>query len=328
MTITLSAIFLVLFFLIELFYFRIADRYNIIDKPNFRSSHSNITIRGGGIIFTIAVLLHCFVFDFSYPFFMLGLVIISSISFADDIKPISNRFRIICHFLAVALLFYQVALFQLPVYIIPIAFVMAIGIINAINFMDGINGLTGIYSFVTLLTLYYLDTNVALNFVSKDLLITALLAVAVFMFFNLRTKAKSFAGDVGSVGIAFIIIFFMVSLIVASGKVTYLFLLLLYGLDAISTIVFRLVRRENIFEAHRSHFYQFLANEKRIPHPMVALGYAIIQMIFNALLIMLEPSLTWAIIGAVLLGLLFVALRLALEGKSRLLLKEKPPTKA
>ncbi|WP_316844682.1 UDP-GlcNAc--UDP-phosphate GlcNAc-1-phosphate transferase [Pedobacter psychrodurus] len=328
MNITSSAIFLALFFLIELFYFRIADRYNIIDKPNFRSSHSKITIRGGGIIFTIAVLLHCFISDFSYPFFVLGLVIISSISFADDIKPISNRFRIICHFLAVSLLFYQVGLFKLPIYIVPVAFVMAIGIINAINFMDGINGLTGIYSFVTLLTLYYLDTNVTPDFVSKDLLITAILAVTVFMFFNLRTKAKSFAGDVGSVGIAFIIIFFMVSLIVASGKVTYLLLLLLYGLDAISTIVFRLVRRENIFKAHRSHFYQFLANEKRIPHPMVALGYAISQSIFNALLIILEPSLTWTIIGVVLLGLLFVALRFTLEGKRRLLLREKQPSKA
>ncbi|RYF26385.1 MAG: UDP-GlcNAc--UDP-phosphate GlcNAc-1-phosphate transferase [Flavobacteriales bacterium] len=328
MTITLSAIFLVLFFIIELCYFRIADRYNIIDKPNFRSSHSSITIRGGGIIFTIAVLLHCFVFDFSYPFFVLGLVIISGISFADDINPVSNRFRIICHFLAVSLLFYQVGLFQLPIFIVLMAFVMAIGIINAINFMDGINGLTGIYSFVTLFTLYYLNTNVVVGFVSNDLLITALLAVAVFMFFNLRTKAKSFAGDVGSVGIAFILIFLVLSLMLSSSNLNYLLLLLLYGLDTITTIVFRLIRKENIFEAHRSHFYQFLANEKRIYHPVVASGYAIVQLTFNILLIIVNPSLIWAIIGAVSIGLLFIALRFALEGKGRLLKSPKPTIQA
>jgi UDP-GlcNAc:undecaprenyl-phosphate/decaprenyl-phosphate GlcNAc-1-phosphate transferase len=328
MSILSYIIFFFVFFIIELIYFKIADQYNIIDKPNFRSSHSKITIRGGGIIFTIAILLYFFVFGYSYPFFVLGLVIISSISFADDIKPISNKLRIICHFVAVSLLFYQVGLFQFPVYIIPIAFIMAIGIINAINFMDGINGLTGLYSFVTLLTLYYLNNYMVLGFVSNELLVTAMLALIVFMFFNLRTKAKSFAGDVGSVGIAFIMIFVMVSLLITSNNLSYLLLLLLYGLDTISTIVFRLVRRENIFEAHRSHFYQFLANEKGISHPVVALGYAIVQLIFNTLLIMLEPSLTWATIGVILLGFLFVAIRFALEGKSRLLLREKPPTKA
>jgi len=327
MSILSYIIFFFVFFIIELIYFKIADRYNIIDKPNFRSSHSKITIRGGGIIFTIAILLYFFVFDYSYPFFVLGLLLISSISFADDIKPISNKLRIICHFLAVSLLFYQVGLFQLPVYIIPIAFIMAIGIINAINFMDGINGLTGVYSFVTLLTLYYLNHHMVLGFVSNDLLLTAMLALVAFMFFNLRTKAKSFAGDVGSVGMAFIIIFVMVSLLISSGNVSYLLLLLLYGLDTITTIVFRLARKENIFEAHRSHFYQFLANEKGISHPVVALGYAISQLILNILLIIVNPSLIWAIIGAILIGLMFVILRFSLEGKNRLLTGQKSSLK-
>ena len=49
-------IILVLLFLAELFYFHIADKYNIIDKPNERSSHTRITLRGGGIIFYLGAL--------------------------------------------------------------------------------------------------------------------------------------------------------------------------------------------------------------------------------------------------------------------------------
>jgi len=319
MTLPTSIILLVLFFLIELLYFKIADWQNIIDKPNFRSSHSDITIRGGGIIFTVAILLYFLSSDFNYPFFVLGLSIISGISFADDIKPVSNKLRIICHFLAVSLLFFQIGMFGLPFYIIILSFIIAIGIINAINFMDGINGLTGIYAFVTLLTLYYLNNYVDMGFAVNDLIIFAILAVVVFMFFNLRFKAKSFAGDVGSIGIAFILIFLIGSLIIMSGNLNYLLLLLLYGLDSVTTIIFRLIRKENIFDAHRSHFYQFLANEKKIPHPIVAMGYALIQLLFNWILIEVNPNSSLAIISTIFVGVLFIILRFLIEGKKRLL---------
>ncbi len=319
MTIPSSIILLVLFFLIELLYFKIADWQNIIDKPNFRSSHSAITIRGGGIIFTLAILLYFFSFNFNNPFFVLGLLIISGISFADDIKPVSNKLRIICHFLSVSLLFSQIGMFGLPFYIVIMSFIIAIGIINAINFMDGINGLTGVYTFVTLLTLYYLNNHVDMGFAANDLIIFAILAVMVFMFFNLRVKAKSFAGDVGSVGIAFILIFLIGSLMIMSGNLNYLLLLLLYGLDSVTTIIFRLIRKENIFDAHRSHFYQFLANEKKIPHPVVAIGYGIVQLLFNWILIEANPNAGLAVMAVILVGILFIILRFFLEGKERLL---------
>ncbi|RDC54252.1 UDP-GlcNAc--UDP-phosphate GlcNAc-1-phosphate transferase [Pedobacter chinensis] len=319
MTIFISTIFLLLFFLIELLYFKIASHYNIIDKPNFRSSHSNITIRGGGIIFAIGMLIYFVAFGFSYPYFILGLLIISAVSFVDDIKPVSNKLRIICHFFAVLLLFFQTGMLDLPIYLVALSFVIVIGIINAINFMDGINGLTGIYAFVTLITLYYLNNYIDTDFVANDLIIVAILSVIVFLFFNLRIKAKSFAGDVGSVGIAFILVFLIGSLIIMSQNLNYLLLLLLYGLDSITTIVFRLMRKENIFSAHRSHFYQFLANEKNIPHPLVAIGYAIVQLLFNGALIIVKPSYSLAIIYVILVGTLFIMLRFLLEGKKRLL---------
>ncbi len=76
----------------ELIYFRIADRFNIIDKPNLRSSHKSIVLRGGGIIFTISLLVYFFSHQLAYPWFMFGLIIITGISFADDVKHQSSLF--------------------------------------------------------------------------------------------------------------------------------------------------------------------------------------------------------------------------------------------
>jgi len=320
MTLPISIIFLLLFFLLEMLYFKIADKYNIIDKPNSRSSHNIITIRGGGIIFTLGMLLYFVSFGFGYPYFMLGLLIISGISFADDIKPVSNKLRITCHFFAVLLLFYQIGVFEQHIYIVVLAFIVTIGIVNAINFMDGINGLTGIYSFIALLTLWYLNNYVHIGFADNNLIILAILALVVFNFFNLRFKAKCFAGDVGSVGIAFIIVFLIGTLITKSGNPIYFFLLLIYGLDSITTIIFRLIRRENIFDAHRTHFYQFLANEKKISHPVVAIIYALAQAVANAIIIISNPNLSVGLLfWIILVGLSFIVLRFWLEGKKHLL---------
>jgi len=147
--------------------------------------------------------------------------------------------------------------------------------------------------------------------------------VIVFVFFNFRRKAICFAGDVGSVGIAFIIIFLIAQLITTSGDITYLFLFLVYGLDTITTIIFRLFRGENIFEAHRSHFYQFLANEKKIPHQYVALMYGIIQLLINVYCISHNfYALPIKLLLLFVCVLIFVLLRFSLEGKSLLLVQK------
>src|SRR5674476_258817 len=97
----------ILLFAAELAYFRLADHYNIIDKPNQRSSHTSITLRGGGIVFYIGVLLYFALEGFQYPWFFMGLTLLSIISFADDIRPQSSKLRLVLHFLAMALMFYQ-----------------------------------------------------------------------------------------------------------------------------------------------------------------------------------------------------------------------------
>ena len=134
----------------EMGYFRLADRFNIIDRPNERSSHTRITLRGGGIVFYFGALLYFIGNGFEYPWFMAGLTLITAVSFTDDVRSVSQKVRLLVHFTAMALLFYQLGMGGLPWWYIPVALVVCTGIINAYNFMDGINGITGGYSLVPL----------------------------------------------------------------------------------------------------------------------------------------------------------------------------------
>lgn len=267
-----------LFFIIQLIYFRIADKYNIIDRPNERSSHSQITIRGGGIIFFIAVFSYFILNGLEYFWFFMGLTLISNVSLADDIKPQTYKFRLFVHFVAMLMMFYQWQLFLLPWYYTAFAMVFCIGILNAFNFMDGINGMTGGYSMVVIASLWYINTY-EVSFIENQLLYLVLLSLLTFNFFNFRKKAKCFAGDVGAISIAFIIIFLLGLLILKSGDFSYIVLLAVYGVDTVLTIVHRIVLKENISKAHRKHLFQLMANEMKIPQLLVSFSYMTIQAI-------------------------------------------------
>jgi len=266
----------VLLIICILIYFRIADHYNIIDKPNERSSHTGIIIRGGGIIFYLGILIYSVFEGLPYPWFLAGLTLIAGISFVDDVHPVTFRIRLLFHFTAMALMFYEWGLFTgLPWWYIVFALVFCTGIINAYNFMDGINGITSGYSLVVLGALAFI--NLQNQFMEPSFLYVSIIAVLIFNFFNFRKKAKCFAGDVGSVSIAFIIVFAMGLLIIATHDLSYIVLLLVYGVDSVLTIVHRLILHENIFKAHRKHAYQLMANELKMSHVTVSLIYMSFQ---------------------------------------------------
>ena len=269
-------IILVLLFLAELFYFRIADKCNIIDKPNERSSHTRITLRGGGIIFYFGVLAYFLTSHFEYPWFMLALTLITFISFVDDIRSTSQVLRLVFHFSAMALMFYQWGLFSLPWWTLFVALIVCTGIINAYNFMDGINGITGGYSLVVLVALAYINEAVV-PFVEQGFILTVLCSVVVFNFFNFRKRAKCFAGDVGSVCIAFVLLFFIGKLVIRTEDFSWIILLVVYGVDSVLTIIHRLMLHENIGLPHRKHLYQIMANELKIPHVVVSSVYMLVQ---------------------------------------------------
>ena len=269
-------IILVLLFVAELFYFRVADKCNIIDKPNERSSHSRITLRGGGIIFYFGALAYFLSNYWEYPWFMLALTLITFISFVDDIRSTSQGLRLVFHFTAMALMFYQWGLFSLSWWWIIIALIICTGIINAYNFMDGINGITGGYSLVILGALAYINSEIT-AFAEPALINIVLCSVLVFCFFNFRKKAKCFAGDVGSVSIAFILLFLIGKLILTTGDFSWIILLVVYGVDSVLTIIHRLMLHENIGLPHRKHMYQLMANELRVPHVVVSFIYMVVQ---------------------------------------------------
>ena len=285
-----TIIFLILF-IIELLYFKVADRFNIIDKPNLRSSHTEITLRGGGIIFWFAALLY-FVQNIPYNyFFFTGITLVTLVSFWDDIQSLSTKIRISVHFVAISLIFYDLGVFvNLHPIAIVLAYIFAIGIINAYNFMDGINGITGLYTLVVMGSLWYVNKNVQL-FTDASFIIYAMLASLVFLFFNYRKRAKCFAGDVGSIAIAFWVIFLILKLILLTNSIIWLLFLAVYGVDAICTILHRLYLKQNIFEAHRLHFYQILSNEYKIQHRIVSLIYAITQSIISGIVIFFYDKL-------------------------------------
>ena len=275
----------------ELVYFRIADKFNIIDKPNERSSHSTIVLRGGGIIFLIGAWVWSAFFGFDYPWFLAGLTLVAGVSFVDDIRSLPDSVRLVAQFAAAAMAFYQLGILHWSMWwIVLVALIVYVGATNVINFMDGINGITAGYSLAVLLPL--MAVNMDGGYVEQSLIVSTVLASLVFCIFNFRPKgkAKCFAGDVGSIGIAFIMLFLLGNVIIKTEDITWLIFLLVYGVDGCLTIVHRIMLHENLGEAHRKHAYQLMANELKIGHVKVASLYMVMQLVVSLGFIYLCPD--------------------------------------
>lgn len=309
----------VLLMALELVYFKIADKCNIIDKPNERSSHSTIVLRGGGIIFALSMLvwvgLQSFHGDWGvvvdYLPFLVGLMLIAGVSFYDDIHSLPDSVRLVAQFVAMALMFWNLDILHWDMWwIVFIALIVFVGATNIINFMDGINGITAGYSMAVLIPLFLVNNRGGEPFILNSFLGVAILSVLVFSFFNFRPrgKAKCFAGDVGSVGIAFIMLFAVGKLILSTGDITWLTFLLVYGVDGCCTIMHRIMLHENLGEAHRKHAYQLMANELGMSHVAVSLIYMGLQLAISLVMVYLVPNTPlahWvylAVVGIILAG--------------------------
>jgi len=278
-------------------YFKIAEKFNIIDKPNNRSSHTELTIRGAGVVFPIMGIIgfeatprysptgHSGTLDSGFLGnygFLVGLLIIAIVSFWDDVRPLPPKIRMLVQAAAVALMVFPVGA---EWWIVALAMVLIIGTINAYNFMDGVNGITALYSLVavgTALVMLKLRYKLVLGESMWLALGGSLLA---FSFYNVRKKARCFSGDVGAVSVAFVLSYWIYGLVISNHNLIYVLFLGVYGLDSVATIALRLYRKENILEAHRSHLYQFLANEKGWSQVKVSSIYALTQAVLNGLIL-------------------------------------------
>lgn len=282
----LYLVFAILLFVASLMYFKVARIYKIVDHPNHRTMHEDATIRGGGIVILLSVTLFSLSIADPGYYFIAGMTILGITGFLDDLVDLSGKVRFPLQVLSVILILLELDLTGLNIFWLFLIVILATGAINAFNFMDGINGMTGGYGLVTVVSLIYVN-NFVTHFTSNEFLYFFLLSLMVFVFYNFRKRAVCFAGDVGSLTVAFIIIYLIIKLVIETQQFVFILFLTLYGIDTIFTIIQRILNKENIFEAHRSHLFQVIVSKTGMPHLRMSGVYMVIQAIINLLVILI-----------------------------------------
>lgn len=298
-------------------YIVFAKQMGIIDKPNERSSHKKPTVRGGGVIFPVAVLLWALLFDHTVWYFVSAVLLMGILGFFDDRYSLSQLPRLIIQSLGVLLVLVEIGLLALPLFYAGIAFILIAGWLNTFNFMDGINGISVLYAASVLIGVYLFKDEIPE--IQLSLVYTVGLSLIVFGWFNVRKNAIAFAGDVGSLSMGLILAYFVSVLILSTGRWEFILFLSVYGVDSVLTILHRIKKRENIFKAHRSHLYQYLANEMKWNHLSVSGLYATLQLGVIAGLYITDPSYwpLYAPVILIILGSAYILSKYLVLGKLR-----------
>ena len=294
----------------ELLYFTVAKKFNIVDRPNERSSHTQVTLLGGGIIFLLALLYFGATHAGCYPWLLVGGLLIAVVSYIDDIRQLPAWLRFGAQLITVFLVLFQFDAFALDIWKLLLLLFVTLAVVNIYNFMDGVNGMLAGYSLVVLGTLGYVNIFVR-PFVEPDLIWFLILAVAVFSVFNFRRRARCFSGDVGSILMGCIVLFLLGRLVQASPSGTqplsYLVFIAVYIADGGLTILKRMLTGENVFKPHREHLYETLCNDLRVPHLCVSGGYALMQLAINVGWFFVTDKVFYAILVGILLVMAYSA---------------------
>lgn len=288
----------VCFIIFTLMYIRIAHFYKIYDHPVGRSSHLNRTITGFGVFVLFGLLLYSVAFPYTLKsFFIIGLLMISTISYIDDLVFVKHFIRLVFQIFALILMAielpfnYMMDFEKIPLIIAIV--ILGIGVLNAFNFMDGINGMLGLTNLVILLSFLWLNSNSVdiqgnqISFIRNEFLYTYIIGVSIFLGLNLRRKAIVFAGDTGSIALAFIVLYLMLNLIFKTGNYAYFLLFAVFGIDAGLTVIFKLLLRENIFVPHRDFLFKKLVHVGKYKHVNISIIYASLQALINVIVIAL-----------------------------------------
>lgn len=294
----------VILLIVAVIYIKLAEKFNIIDTPNNRSSHTKPTIRGGGILFYMAVLIFFVISNFQYPYFIVGVSVIAILSFIDDLVMLSPKIRLPFQFIAIFLLLLELNMQENPFWVVLLLLVIGVGFLNLFNFMDGINGITGLYGLTVLLSLLFI--NYKEHIVSNQFIGFIICSIVVFGYYNFRKKARFFAGDIGSITLAMVVLFLVLNFIVKLNAPILLVMVSVYGVDSVLTILYRIYLKEKITEGHRHHIYQKLVDNAHWSHLKVSGVYALVQLLLNILVIytyQVAFSIQLGILIGVVLGL-------------------------
>jgi UDP-GlcNAc:undecaprenyl-phosphate/decaprenyl-phosphate GlcNAc-1-phosphate transferase len=315
-------------------FMRLAHKYGLHDHPNGRSSHRQPTVTGMGIILVVAFIIYLFFEPYQLPGnFVLGFFLLTIISFIDDLYFLKHSLRLFFQIFCVGIMVYQLP-FQsagnsaLALGIAAILF--GVGVLNAYNFMDGINGMFTLHCLLVLGCFAYLNETLVdingnhLKFTNTHFILSIMIPLAIFGFFNIRNHALAFMGDVGSIGAAFIILYLMYSLLLVSGNYIYLLLFSIFGADAGLTVVYKLILRENIFVPHRDFVFKKLVHLAKLPHLKISVYYFLAQLSINAFIIFMFPiapkiSAQIAVLFIAVIGLIaaYIYMQSLVSGKKK-----------
>jgi UDP-N-acetylmuramyl pentapeptide phosphotransferase/UDP-N-acetylglucosamine-1-phosphate transferase len=278
-------------------YIKIAHFFKIYDHPVGRSSHINRTITGFGIFVLFGLLVFSIAFPYTLKgYFIIGLLLIGLVSYMDDLFFIKHFIRLIFQIFALVLMAIELPFSYMLIEKWPLIIaivILGIGVLNAFNFMDGINGMLGLNTLVILLSFLWLNSNSIdlkgneVTFIKNEFLYTYIIGISIFLGLNLRRKAIVFAGDTGSIALAFIILYLMMNLIFKTGNFAYLLLFSVFGIDAGLTVIFKLLLRENIFVPHRDFLFKKLVHVGKYKHVNIAIIYASLQALVSIIVIAL-----------------------------------------
>ena len=286
---------------------RWALRSNLLDIPNERSSHTRPVPRGGGLAIVVVSLIGLIIIWIlrpAWPWSALfvygsGATLIAFVSWLDDLRSLPNRVRFAVHSLSAAMVILGFGYWS-KIYLpllgtinlgwlgLAITFLWIVGLINAYNFMDGIDGIAGGQAVVAGLGW------AVLGWLSGQFFITGIgvvLAASSLGFLGYNwPPAKIFMGDVGSAFLGYTFAVLPVVAVQRDPRFALAGVLLVWPFvfDAAFTFLRRLLHRENVFTAHRSHLYQRLV-ATGFSHKNIAslyIGLAIIGLVCSVALVM------------------------------------------
>jgi len=284
----------------------------LLDIPNERSSHKTPTPRGGGLIIVLTCLVGTITYsfisrDFSLWSYLAGGILISVISWYDDLRSVSTVLRLLIHSIAALGVIYFLGYFRiigLPiigsidfgVFGAILTFLWIVWITNAFNFMDGIDGIAASQAVIGGIGWAIIGW---LLQVDEVFLIGGIVTSAAmgFLIHNWQ-PARVFMGDVGS---AFLGFTFGVIPVIAVNEVSSDFIgwipmigvafVSTFFIDSILTITRRGFRGEKVWRAHREHIYQQLV-QRGYSHAFVTTLYSLIS---SAIVLLVVVTLMWFI---------------------------------
>ena len=150
-----SLIAFVVLLALELLYFVVARRFHVVDRPNERSSHKKVTLRGAGVVFYLAVLLYSLTHGMAFYHFLIGASLLAVVCYADDVRDVPSWLRMLTQLAALIVAFY-IPVQGIELWKILLIIIVFTGILNIFNFLDGINGMLAAYSLVVIGTFGYI----------------------------------------------------------------------------------------------------------------------------------------------------------------------------